>query len=167
MKDAFEKIFMIHYDDALEYDLTSLKVEEITEYKEYRGVNVSIMARLDRTRIPISINVGFGDVVHPRATTMEFPVLLDMPVPRIYAYSLYSAISKKFEAIDSLGDANSRYKDFYDIYLLANRYQLDGGELAEAIRKPSNVEKRILTISRRLKPNFAKASFIKGDGTLF
>jgi len=135
IKDVFVKIFSVPCDDALEFDLTSLTVRDISEFKEYHGVNVFIMARLDRTRVPVSIDVGFGDVVYPRKVKMEFPVLLDMPVPKVYAYSLYSVISEKFEAIVSLGDANSRYKDFYDIFLLADRRRLDGDELTEALRK--------------------------------
>ena len=51
---------------------------------------------------------------------MEFPVILDMDAPKVYAYSIPSVIAEKFEAIVSLGNANSRYKDFYDIYMLAN-----------------------------------------------
>ncbi len=66
---------------------------------------------------------------------MDFPVLLDMEMPKIYAYSVYSLVSEKFEAIVSLGDANSRYKDFYDIYILAERFNLDGKELKEAVRE--------------------------------
>lgn len=66
---------------------------------------------------------------------MKFPVLLDMEVPEIYAYSILSVISEKFEAIVSLGDANSRYKDFYDIYILADRYDFDGEELKEAVKE--------------------------------
>ena len=93
------------------------------------------MQYLDRMKVPVSIDIGFGDVVYPDRVKMEFPVLLDMEVPEIYAYSISSVISEKFEAIVSLGDANSRYKDFYDIYILADRYDLDGTELKEAIRE--------------------------------
>ena len=98
-------------------------------------MQVFIMAYLDRTKVPVSIDIGFGDVVYPDRVKMEFPVLLDMEVPEIYAYSISSIISEKFEAIVSLGDANSRYKDFYDIYILADRYDLDGTELKEAIKE--------------------------------
>lgn len=135
MKKVFEIIFSNKCDDALLYDLNTLEVIDITEFKEYHGVNVSIMAYLDRTKVPVSIDIGFGDVVYPNRIKMEFPVLLDMEVPKIYAYSISSVISEKFEAIVSLGDANSRYKDFYDIYILADRYDLDGAELKEAIRE--------------------------------
>ena len=135
MRSVFQNIFSIECDDALIYDLNTLEVREITEFKEYHGVNISIMAHLDRTRVPVSIDIGFGDVVYPGRVKMEFPVLLDMEVPEIYAYSILSVISEKFEAIVSLGDANSRYKDFYDIYILATRYDLDGKELKKAIKE--------------------------------
>ncbi len=135
MKKVFESIFSIECDDALRYDLETLDVKDITEFKEYHGVNVSIMSYLDRTRVPVSIDIGFDDVVYPDRVKREFPVLLDMEAPEIYTYSISSVISEKFEIIVSLGDANSRYKDFYDIYMLADRYDLDGTELKEAIRE--------------------------------
>lgn len=133
MKKIFHDIFSIECDDALRFDLNTLKVINITEFKEYHGVNVSIMGYLDRTRIPVSIDIGFGDVVYPERMKMEFPVLLDMEVPEIYVYSIYSVIAEKFEAFVSLGFANGRYKDFYDIYVLADRYDLNGMELKKAI----------------------------------
>ena len=133
MKKVFREIFTIEYDDALRFDLNTLEVINITEFKEYHGVNVSIMGYLDRTKVPVSIDIGFGDVVYPERMQMEFPVLLDMAVPEVYAYSVYSVIAEKFEAFVSLGLANGRYKDFYDIYVLADRYNLDGMELKKAI----------------------------------
>lgn len=135
MKKIFENIFSIESDDALQYDLDTLNVIDITEFKEYHGVNVFIMAYLDRTKVPVSIDIGFGDIVYPDRVKMEFPVLFYMEIPRIYAYSISSVISEKFEAIVSLGDANSRYKDFYDIYILADRYDLEGAELKEAVKE--------------------------------
>ncbi|WP_026396302.1 nucleotidyl transferase AbiEii/AbiGii toxin family protein [Acetobacterium malicum] len=108
-------------------------IQSITEFKEYHGINVSVLAYLDKTKIPISIDIGFGDVVHPDRVLMDFPVLLDMEIPTIYAYSLASAVSEKFEAIVSLGYANSRLKDFYDIYILLCNFDFDGNELCEAI----------------------------------
>ena len=135
MKKVFEKVFSIECDDALRYDRDSLEVDAITEFKDYHGVNVFVMAYLDRTKVPVSIDIGFGDIVYPGRVKMEFPILLDMEVPEIYVYSISSVISEKFEAIVSLGDANSRYKDYYDIYLLADRYDLDGSELIEAVKE--------------------------------
>lgn len=135
MKKVFEAIFSIECDDALRFDLGTLDVKDITEFKEYHGVSVSIIAYLDRTKVPVSIDIGFGDIIYPDRVKMDFPVLLDMEVPEVFAYSISSVISEKFEAIVSLGDANSRYKDFYDIFILADRYDFDGIELKEAIRE--------------------------------
>lgn len=141
MKKVFCKVFSIECDDALRFDLNTLEVINITEFKEYHGVNVSIMGYLDRTRVPVSIDIGFGDVIYPERIKMEFPVLLDMDIPEIYAYSIYSVIAEKFEAFVSLGLANGRYKDFYDIYVLASRYDLDGEKLKEAIVETFNHRK--------------------------
>ncbi len=135
MKEVFRDIFAIEYDDALRYDIDSLDVRSITEFKEYHGVNVSINAYLNRTKIPVSIDIGFGDVIYPERMQMDFPVILDMDEPRIFVYSIYSVIAEKFEAIVSLGIINGRYKDFYDIYVLAGRFDLSGLELQEAIQE--------------------------------
>ncbi len=135
IRTVFTDIFSIECDDALRFDISTLTVRDITEFKKYHGVNVSIMAFLERTKLPVSIDIGFGDVIYPDRVKMNFPVILEMDIPQIYAYSLASVIAEKFEAIVSLGDANSRYKDFYDIYLLANRYNLSGQELSEAIKE--------------------------------
>lgn len=131
--EIFKKVFSINADDALTYDMNTLTVKSITEFKKYHGVNVSITAHLDRTRIPVSIDIGFGDVIYPDCIEMDFPVLLNMDAPKVYAYSIYSVIAEKFEAIVSLGLANSRYKDFHDIYQIAKNFNLDRNELKEAI----------------------------------
>lgn len=92
-----------------------------------------VFAYLDKTRVPVSIDVGFGEVIYSDRVKMEFPTLLDMETPNIFAYSLVSAIAEKFEAFVSFGLANSRYKDFYDIYVLATKYDMDGKLLQGAI----------------------------------
>lgn len=135
MKAVFKGIFSLETDDPLRFDLDSLDVIPITEFKKYPGVNVSIKAYLDRTEIPISIDIGFGDVIVPSKTEIDFPVLLSDEVPRVYTYSLASSIAEKFEAIVSLAYDNSRYKDYYDIYVLAHRHCFDGMEIAEALKE--------------------------------
>lgn len=135
MKEVFRDIFSVKTDDPLRYDLDSLSAKSITEFKEYHGVNVSIDAYLDRTKIQVSVDVGFGDIVYPKRVKMDFPVILSEENPLIYAYSLGSSIAEKFEAIVSLGYDNSRFKDFYDIYILSGKYDMDGSELMEACKE--------------------------------
>ena len=64
---------------------------------------------------------------------MQYPTLLDDASPEIYAYSIYSTIAEKMEAIISLGVANSRYKDFYDLCSISEREDLDGQILQKAL----------------------------------
>ena len=132
MKEVFREIFAQDIDDALTFDVESVSVEDITEFKEYHGLHVSAVGYLDRTRIPVSIDIGFGDVIYPDAVKIDFPVILDMEAPRVNAYSLESSIAEKLEAIIHNGYLNSRYKDFYDIYILTGKYSFDFRDMKSA-----------------------------------
>ena len=133
MKSVFRDIFAQDVDDALVFDLDSITAEDITEFKEYHGLHISAVAYLNRTRIPIGIDIGFGDVIYPDTVEMEFPVILNMEAPKVNAYSLESSIAEKLEAIVKNGLWNSRYKDFYDIYVLSGRYIFSYEELHNAV----------------------------------
>ncbi len=162
MARVFEDIFSIQCDDALRYDLSTLEIENITEFKEYHGVNVSIMAYLDRTRVPISVDIGFGDVIYPERVKMEFPVLLDMKAPEIYAYSILSVIAEKFEAIVSLGDANSMISMslLTDMILMEWNWRRPSG-------KHLNTEKPVSMIYMLSRMDLLKARFIRVGGEHF
>lgn len=133
MKVVFSDIFAIECDDALRYDLTTLDVQNITEFKEYHGVKATVMAYLDRTKIPVSIDIGFGDMIYPERVKINFPTILGMDSPKLFGYTMVTLIAEKFEAFVNLGLVNSRYKDFYDIYVLATKYDIDGNMLQYAI----------------------------------
>lgn len=133
MKEVFNEIFAQNIDDALIFDLNQVTVENITEFKEYHGLHVSAIGYLDKTRISVSIDIGFDDIVYPNAVKMNFPVILDMEAPRINAYSLESSIAEKLEAIIHNGYLNSRYKDFYDIYILTRKYSFAYDDMKNAV----------------------------------
>lgn len=133
MRTVFRDIFAQDTDDALVFDLDSITAQDISEFKEYHGLHISAVAYLDRTRIPIGIDIGFGDVIYPDAVEMDFPVILDMEAPRVNAYSLESSIAEKLEAIVKNGFLNSRYKDFYDIYVLSEKYPFNYKKLNNAV----------------------------------
>lgn len=135
MYNVFKEILSVKADDPIRYDLESLEVEVITENKKYHGLNVSLLAYLDKTQINISIDIGFDDIIYPTKVKMDYPVILNDYYPSIYVYSIYSCIAEKFEAIVSLGYDNSRLKDFYDIYVIANSFDLKSSELIEAIKE--------------------------------
>lgn len=146
MKSVFQKILSSEYDDGLKYDTDSVTVEDITEFKEYHGLHISVTAYLDRTKIPIGIDIGFGDVIFPDSVKMDFPVILDMDAPKINAYSVESVVAEKLEAIIHNGFLNSRYKDFYDIYILSEKYHFNYSDLLSAVQETFSNRKTVLTI---------------------
>lgn len=146
MKRVFRDIFALEENDALSFDLDSIDVENITELNEYHGLHISVVAYLDRTRIPIGIDIGFGDIVYPSAVKMDFPVILDMKSPLVNAYSLESAVAEKLEVIIKNGFLNSRYKDFYDIYVLSKNYSFTYKKLEKAISDTFSNRKTSITM---------------------
>ena len=121
-------------DDGLSFLSETIRVERIRDEEAYEGVRVLLEARLGNVRIPLQIDVGFGDVIVPGPEELEFPTLLKSPAPKLNAYSKESVVAEKFEAIVKLGLANSRMKDFYDLWVLAQRFRFESATLAAAIQ---------------------------------
>lgn len=122
-------------EDGLRYDADSIAGERIVEAAGYAGVRVRFTAYLGRARIPMQIDVGFGDPLVPGPSLVSLPVILDLPPPEVQGYSRESAIAEKFQVMVYLGEINSRMKDFHDIWLLATEFSFDGLLLAQAIRE--------------------------------
>lgn len=121
-------------DDGLSFRSESIRVERIRDEEAYEGVRVLLEARLGNVRIPLQIDVGFGDAVVPAPEELEFPTLLKFPAPRLKAYPKESVVAEKFEAIVKLGMANSRMKDFYDLWVLSQRFEFESAKLASSIQ---------------------------------
>jgi predicted nucleotidyltransferase component of viral defense system len=120
-------------DDGIHILVDTIHGEEIRETQEYRGVRVLFEARLANMRIPIQVDVGFGDAVTPGPVEIEFPTLLDLPPPVLNAYSRETVVAEKLQAMVMLGVANSRMKDFFDVWVLRQEYEFNGATLSEAI----------------------------------
>ena len=120
-------------DDGLVFDPASVRAEEIREDNAYGGVRVRIMAKLGPAEVPVQVDVGDGDAITPAPETASFPVLLDFPAPQVRTYPVYTVVAEKFEAMAKLGLANTRMKDFHDVWFLTRRFQLDGPTLRRAI----------------------------------
>lgn len=121
--------------DGLDFDPDSVIGKRIKEDADYEGVRVTFRGSLQNIRLPMRIDVGFGDIVFPSASMTEYPTILDHAPPKLRAYSRETAIAEKFEAMVKLEMANSRMKDFYDIWLLSRQFDFDGTNLATAIEK--------------------------------
>jgi hypothetical protein len=112
----------------------TIRVERIRDEEAYEGVRVLLETRLGNVRIPLQVDVGLGDVIVPAPKELEFPTLLEFSAPKLKAYSKESVVAEKFEAAVKLGMANSRMKDFYDLSVLAQRFEFENATLAAAIQ---------------------------------
>jgi len=120
-------------DDGLEFLAATVRAEPIRDESEYHGFRVKLQANLEAARINLQIDIGLGNAIEPPAQEQEYPVLLDSPVPRIRAYPREAVVAEKFHAMIVLGAANTRYKDFYDLFVLARHFSFTGPVLARAI----------------------------------
>lgn len=121
-------------DDGLLFHGESILLERIKEEDEYQGLRATLIATLDTARIPLQIDIGFGDAIIPAPVNIEYPTLLDLPTPQLRAYSKETVIAEKFHAMVHRGIANTRMKDFYDLWVLATTYQLEANVLKNAIK---------------------------------
>jgi nucleotidyltransferase AbiEii toxin of type IV toxin-antitoxin system len=134
LEAAFLEICSIPYPhDGLEFALDTLDIMPIRDAAEYHGFRVTLDVRLAAAVIPFQVDIGFGDVIVPGPVEVVYPVLLDADPPRIRAYPREASIAEKLHAMVSLADANSRLKDFFDIYALSSRFDFAGEALAAAI----------------------------------
>ena len=137
IRKAFREICSIQCpEDGLAFDNgeNDIKVEDISLDKEYNGVTVTVTAHLDTIVQPFSMDIGFGDIVVPEPQELDYPLLLDdMPEVSINAYSLETVVAEKFQTMIDRALANSRMKDFYDVYSILSSDKVDKGILSDAI----------------------------------
>lgn len=125
----------VEAEDGMAYDPGSVRIREIRENARYAGLRVMLAGTLKKARCPVQIDVGYGDAVTPGPEEAVYPTLLDdLPAPRLRVYPRETVIAEKLEAIATLGMANSRMKDYFDLRALAHEGAADLRVLAEAIR---------------------------------
>jgi predicted nucleotidyltransferase component of viral defense system len=129
----FREICAIEADDAVIFDNEALVVDTVRDESGYSGLRLKTYANVDGARIRVVIDIGYGDATEPGLEEIELPVLLDQPAPSLKAYPPETVIAEKFQAMVALGLANSRLKDFYDIWILARTHEFQDDRLARAI----------------------------------
>ena len=122
-------------DDGVVFDVAGIEAAPIRDEAEYAGVRVRTSATIAGARMPIQIDVGFGDAITPDPVEIEYPALLEAPRPVLRAYPPETVVAEKLEAIVSLGVANSRMKDFYDLWMIAQTFTFEGAVLANAVQQ--------------------------------
>jgi predicted nucleotidyltransferase component of viral defense system len=134
VEETIRVICKVEGNDGILFDGESVEGTRIKEEDEYEGVRVKFHAVLAGARIPMQVDIGFGDAVYPEPEFASFPVLLPMEPPVIRAYSREAAIAEKLNAMVVLDIRNSRMKDFYDIWFMANTWTFEMATLRDAIR---------------------------------
>jgi predicted nucleotidyltransferase component of viral defense system len=120
-------------DDGLVFDPSTVTTERIAEDADYEGARAKFQGRLGNARLAMQIDIGFSDVITPAPVAIHYPALLGHVSADLMAYNRETAVAEKLEAMVSLGQLNSRMKDFFDLWLLARHHDFDGPLLKEAI----------------------------------
>jgi len=133
MLATFREILAQEAADGAEFDVDGLHVDRIREELEYGGLRLRTTASISGARIALTIDIGFGDAMEPGAEMLDYPSMLEFPAPRLRGYARETVIAEKFQAMVALGRANTRMKDFYDIWILSRSFNFDDDRLPRAI----------------------------------
>lgn len=158
---TFSEIMSVAAEDGLVFDVAALAASAIREEVEYRGVRLKTTAFLERTRIPVTVDIGFGDALADGPREVEYPTLLDLPRPNVRAYPPAAVIAEKFQAMVALGVANGRMKDYYDLWAVPKALVVTAEELDAAIA--ATFERRRTPVPSERPPGLS-AELLADDG---
>ncbi|WP_370847951.1 nucleotidyl transferase AbiEii/AbiGii toxin family protein [Phocaeicola coprophilus] len=153
---AFKEICSVPFEeDGVIFDVEHITAQNITEFKDYHGIRLSIPVKMDSIAQVLTMDIGFGDVITPSPVNLDFPILLEhLPCANILAYSLETVIAEKMHAIIDLADQSSRMKDYYDLHRILKEEKYDPEVLQEAI---------IRTFENRHTPYDENTMFFRKD----
>ncbi len=134
LADIFRELCNLEVEaDGVDFDSRSVRCEDIRAQDEYAGIRVKLRATVGKAVVPLQVDVGFGDALPVAPEEITFPVMLGMAAPKLRAYSRETVVAEKLEAIVKLGMLNSRFKDYFDLHYLAQKFPFDGALLIKSI----------------------------------
>lgn len=135
LEAVFKDVCAMETDDGVTFRPDTVQAAEIRKEANYAGVRVTLLGLIDGARCPIQVDIGFGDAVTPGPEDVQYPVMLsEFSAPKLRVYPRYTVVAEKLEALASLGIANSRMKDYFDLWILSRYTEFDGDTLRRAIR---------------------------------
>jgi predicted nucleotidyltransferase component of viral defense system len=137
-RKAAEDITSIALDDGMIFQVNS--VSPIMDESDYPGIRVMMTATLERMRIPLKIDFSAGDIITPKEVEYSYKLLFEERTISIMAYNLETILAEKLETLFTRGTANSRMRDFYDLFVLRDMQTYDPAVLKNAFA--NTVEKR-------------------------
>ena len=119
-REMIEEIIAVPIDDGMTFSIKS--VGEIMDEAEYTGVRVNLEATLETMRTPLKVDISTGDIITPREVLYTFKLMFEERTISILAYNLETVLAEKMETVIARGVANTRLRDYYDLYILQNEY---------------------------------------------
>jgi len=130
---VFKALCELPVDDGISFDPVSITAEEIREAANYPGMRIKLMGYIAEAECRVQIDIGYDDALTLEPELADYPTILDeMPAPQLRVYPVYTVVAEKLEAITSLGMANTRMKDYFDLWVILQRLELDHQLLTEA-----------------------------------
>jgi len=146
IEGIFKDICELDVLDGMAFQSATVRAAEIRKEAHYAGVRVTLLGLLDGARCQVQVDMGFGDAVTPGPEEVAYPVILpEFAAPKLSVYPRYTVVAEKFEALSSLGIANSRMKDYFDLWILACHTDFEGDILCQAVRSTFDRRKSMLS----------------------
>lgn len=132
LRAAINEIATIPMADGVEFDTVAISFATIREGADYEAIRLSLPASLGGAELKLRLDLSFGDPVEPRQ--IDYPTLLGDPGIPLLGYPLESVIAEKADTMMFLGDANTRDRDYGDVYLLSQIHSIEAETLRDALR---------------------------------
>ncbi len=132
LRTVVGEILAIPMDDGLSFDPAGISIASIREDADYEGIRLTLPVDLGGAALKLKLDLSFGDPVKPQR--IDYPTLLDDRPFRLLGYPLENVIAEKAETMIFLADANTRDRDYGDVYLLSAIHPVEGEALRQALR---------------------------------
>ncbi len=131
----FREIALIALPDGVVFDTQALTASVIRDVDEYAGIRVKLVGELGSARVTIGIDVNFGDPIWPSPSLIEVPRIVDLGQPPVtlLGYPITMVLAEKIVTAIARGEANTRWRDFADVYTLVRAHTVDGAEFAASL----------------------------------
>lgn len=150
LEEAFRRLCLMDKvpEDGIRFDAESVEALPVRDADDYEGMRIHLDAMLGSAELRLQVDVGYGDIVVPSPKDTVFPSLLDFPAPDVQAYPRPTVVAEKLHGLVTLGIANTRMKDFYDLWYLSNTSSFEGPTLVKAIQSTFERRKTAVPSSR-------------------
>ena len=139
-----EEIISVEIPDGVNFSIT--RATDIMEEHDYSGIRFMLEATMDNLRQAIKIDISTGDVITPRAVEYSYHLMFEDRSISLLTYNLETLLAEKMETIMSRGTANTRMRDFYDIYVISSQKSFDQDVLKNAFYATSEKRETIVQI---------------------